>query len=464
MAAVLVPGVRAAEPVITSAAVGGSPFSPNGDGIRESTTLYLKLSRPAKITVSVLTFSGSLLNTIVPATDRAAGGYAIPWYGRDSAGRVVQNGPYRFRVDATTAEGTERVERLTTKADLVVYGRARDLITVIVDPGHGGRDPGAQYGGYREKDLNLDVALRLRSMLHAAGIRVVMTRDADIDNNTPRIDRTGDGVIDRRDDLQARLDIGNRQRADVSVAVHLNASGCHCGRGPSTYTGLQRSWAAENRQYATQIQSEFVRILRRLAPAGTEIKDGGVRDGNNHHQMRGYDAATAPRPSLMPLSLGEPLYMDQPAELEMVALGRVRTGIAEAYYNGIARYLNARAFGVRYSPITAPRSATVASSVDYTLEIANRGNRTLSGATLRLGAVPAVAEYDGSGAAGSPIGAAVLPSLAPGARTRVTVTGTAPVTEGEWLVKGDVMLADGRRLSDLGVVAVQLPLTTTVTP
>lgn len=81
--------------------------------------------------------------------------------------------------------------------------------TVIIDPGHGGKDPGAvgRTLKLKEKDLTLSIARRLRGLLEENGIRVVMTRDSDT------------FVA-----LKKRADIANRTGADLLVSIHINAA------------------------------------------------------------------------------------------------------------------------------------------------------------------------------------------------------------------------------------------------
>ena len=78
--------------------------------------------------------------------------------------------------------------------------------TVVIDPGHGGKDPGASGNGVIEKNVNLAVGLELAKVLNARGYRVIMTRQTDVYLT-----------------LQERTDIANAQNADLFVSVHVNA-------------------------------------------------------------------------------------------------------------------------------------------------------------------------------------------------------------------------------------------------
>lgn len=85
---------------------------------------------------------------------------------------------------------------------------ARTIRTVVVDAGHGGRDPGAiGTNDIMEKELNLEMALRLRKILTTRGYKVIMTRETD--EFLPLAERT---------------DIANRNAADVFISMHCNAS------------------------------------------------------------------------------------------------------------------------------------------------------------------------------------------------------------------------------------------------
>lgn len=79
--------------------------------------------------------------------------------------------------------------------------------TVVIDTGHGGHDPGARHHGLEEKQLALDISIRLRTILEQAGLTVVMTRDSD-----------------RFIPLSERAELANRLKADLFLSIHLNAN------------------------------------------------------------------------------------------------------------------------------------------------------------------------------------------------------------------------------------------------
>jgi N-acetylmuramoyl-L-alanine amidase len=90
---------------------------------------------------------------------------------------------------------------------------------IVIDPGHGGRDPGAQGHGITEADLTLDVALRLEALLKKQpGIDVVLTRRTDV--YVP---------------LEERTAIANRAGADLFLSIHANASLNTQAHGIETY-------------------------------------------------------------------------------------------------------------------------------------------------------------------------------------------------------------------------------------
>ncbi len=96
---------------------------------------------------------------------------------------------------------------------------------VVIDPGHGGDDPGAHYFGTDEKTLTLTVALKLGQLIEEGmpGVKVVYTRTTDKALAPTKIE-----------DLQARADIANRAGGDLFVSIHVNAAKEAAARGVET--------------------------------------------------------------------------------------------------------------------------------------------------------------------------------------------------------------------------------------
>ena len=89
----------------------------------------------------------------------------------------------------------------------VNYGNYKNV--VFLDPGHGGRDPGAVYNGLREKDLNMSIYRKLRSELEKLGYTVLTSRDSDV-------------YVDY---VTERSEMVNKTDADLFISIHFNATG-----------------------------------------------------------------------------------------------------------------------------------------------------------------------------------------------------------------------------------------------
>lgn len=92
--------------------------------------------------------------------------------------------------------------------------------TIVVDAGHGGVDGGANNRYIVEKDVNLDVAFKLQSMLEGSGAKVVMTRVSDTElSKIKAINKTR-----YIQDLNARVDIINNSNANIFISIHTNSN------------------------------------------------------------------------------------------------------------------------------------------------------------------------------------------------------------------------------------------------
>jgi len=114
-------------------------------------------------------------------------------------------------------------------------GASKPLLNkiVVLDPGHGGIYSGGVHYGFREADINLSVALKLRKKLAKLGTTVIMTRTRDI-NLAP-----AGSTLDA--DLQARVDVAKTSGADIFVSLHVDDVPNINLVGPASYFAKGRS-------------------------------------------------------------------------------------------------------------------------------------------------------------------------------------------------------------------------------
>jgi len=183
----------------------------------------------------------------------------------------------------------------------------RDL--VVIDPGHGGNDPGASNSAYGliESNLTLTISLKLRDALRRLGWRVVMTRDADYE--------VGDPKGDDHQELQARCDVANAAGARVFVSVHINASVAHSLNGTTTYY-----WRPADKTFAQAVQDAVV-----LADG---INNAGVKR-NNFYVIKN---------TTMPAVLVETAFLSNTHDAELLTRSEFLDKLAQGIANGIMNY------------------------------------------------------------------------------------------------------------------------------
>ena len=181
---------------------------------------------------------------------------------------------------------------------------------IAIDAGHGGSDPGATGPtGLREKDVTLDLALRLQKILTEHGAKVVMTR-------------TNDSFVD----LYERTAIAGRNGAEVFLSIHINANPSRDKNGTSTYyrrdtgdlaPGVNQS---DNRKLASLVQSELLRTLGR--------RSLGVLQSN----------FVVLRTSPVPAALAEVAFVSNYEEEQMLRQDTVRQKVAESLAQSLNNY------------------------------------------------------------------------------------------------------------------------------
>jgi N-acetylmuramoyl-L-alanine amidase len=177
--------------------------------------------------------------------------------------------------------------------------------TVVLDPGHGGADCGAIYEGVNEKDINLAVALKVRSLLEQAGVNVIMTRDEDVTVG-----------------LYTRAPLANDAQADIFVSIHSNASSTS-----NTVQGIYTCYYAD----ATP-GCDLAETLQAAVISSTGAFDRGLQCHPDYVVLR-Y--------TKMPAVLIEMGFMSTPAELSCLMDDGYRDSLASGIAGGILNYLSA---------------------------------------------------------------------------------------------------------------------------
>ncbi|MHB8073431.1 N-acetylmuramoyl-L-alanine amidase family protein [Desulfosporosinus fructosivorans] len=137
---------------------------------------------------------------------------------------------------------------------------------VMLDPGHGGYDPGATTKqGVYEKSINLQIAQKVKEMLGPSGIGVFLTREEDIDYVPEGVKGK---TTKKQIDLNRRIEMAKEANADIFVSLHVNATASGLESGSETFYHYQ---SEAGKRLAELIQQEVIKIPgmnRRIAKPG----------------------------------------------------------------------------------------------------------------------------------------------------------------------------------------------------
>ncbi|MFS0513164.1 N-acetylmuramoyl-L-alanine amidase [Nostoc sp. UIC 10607] len=177
-------------------------------------------------------------------------------------------------------------------------------VVVLIDPGHGGKDPGAVgLGGLREKDVILPISKRIAQVLQQNGVQVVMTRDSDYFVTLP-----------------GRVQLAERANADVFVSIHANA----VGPGRSDVSGLETYYYDSGLGLARTVHNSILQNVN--------VRDRGVR------RARFFVLRKSSMPSIL-VETGYLTGRDDNAKLRSSAY---QNQMADAIARGILQYLKRR--------------------------------------------------------------------------------------------------------------------------
>ena len=246
-------------------------------------------------------------------------------------------------------------QKKITRKNPQAAAKTAKAFTVVIDAGHGGKDPGAiGLNGVYEKNVVLQIAKKLKYKINQrAGMRALMTR-------------TGDTFIP----LKERVRIASRSKADLFISIHANANMRRSMTGSSVYILSRRGASSEAARFiATRENAAHARTLgsigfdgrnrmlktvlldlaksstmnRSLALAQNVLKElGGI---NNLHRGRVESAAFVVLKSLdIPSMLVETAYISNPKEEIQLNQKEYQLKLANAIFRGVDRYYK------RYSP------------------------------------------------------------------------------------------------------------------
>ena len=268
----------------------------------------------------------------------------------------------QWMLDALTAAG--------------VGGEGPRQQVVVLDPGHGGADAGAELNRIKERELNLDIAERVEEILEANGYYVILTRRDEGRSYLDRRLEAGFEPDEIRPDLHARTQLAQLADADAFVSIHSNGHPDFSVRGveawyqPSLYRDLAVGDA--NERLAEQL---LYRVFAELFASGYEAPFLGVKDASCHEVrdgrcspiyvlapwtlirsaenlapdldpvMRWADAkgdVLLTRGTRMPAALIEGLFVSNPTDASILRTNWGRQAIARGIAQGIIIFLQER--------------------------------------------------------------------------------------------------------------------------
>lgn len=179
--------------------------------------------------------------------------------------------------------------------------QTRGYYKVFVDAGHGGSDPGALGFGYRESDINLQIAKKVEAKLKDKGIDVKMTRTTDTYYS-----------------LSERAKMANDYAADAFISIHQNSADVESGNGVETYYNRNRE---EDKPLSNDIQKNIIKQ--------TSAKDRGVKNAG----------FVVLKETNMTAALAECGFISNKEEANKISNSTYQDKIATGIADGIEKYL-----------------------------------------------------------------------------------------------------------------------------
>ncbi len=189
---------------------------------------------------------------------------------------------------------------------------------IVLDAGHGGIDGGAvSRGGVKESNINLKIALKVRSLLEQAGAIVILTRDEDIGLYS----ETGTIRNKKNEDLRNRRELVDSSEADIFISIHLNSF-------PQTqYYGAQTFYPPNSKGSkvaAELIQEELIKVL----------------DNGNNRVAKSKNDVYLLKHASIPTVFVECGFLSNPNEEKALQEDKYQEKVAWSVYIGLLRYFH----------------------------------------------------------------------------------------------------------------------------
>lgn len=189
-------------------------------------------------------------------------------------------------------------------------------LTIVIDPGHGGYDPGKiGINNALEKDINLSISLLLKEYLELYNYNVIMTRESDVHLYE-------EGCSGKKtDDLNHRIDIIEKSNPILTVSIHQNSfsDSSVCGAQVFYYEGT-----AASKEIADSIQNSLINLLNPL-------KKRSPKSNTSYYLLK---------KTTSPTVIVECGFLSNPGEAELLTSEQYQMQIANAICIGIDNYVN----------------------------------------------------------------------------------------------------------------------------
>jgi len=189
-------------------------------------------------------------------------------------------------------------------------------IVIVIDPGHGGNDPGkVGVDNSLEKELNLVISIKLKHMLEANDFSVILTREDD--NGLYDSDSTNK----KRTDLNRRIELIKNSNADLAISIHQNSFSDESIKGAQVF---YHNTSEEGKTLASYIQEQLKKTL----------KDGNhrtIKSNNNYYMLK---------KSTCPLVIVECGYLSNYNEAKLLSDNDYQERVAWAIHLAVIEFIN----------------------------------------------------------------------------------------------------------------------------